>query len=127
MPAAFTQGNRFMDKLAYSTNGNQPRCPRCKEFQVNCQCVPDSPVNTKAITAILRIEKSGRAGKTVSVVAKLPANESFLKELCTELKTRCGAGGTFGVKEREGFIEIQGDKREQIRQVLIKRGYQVKG
>jgi translation initiation factor 1 len=69
------------------------------------------------------MEKKGRGGKTVTVVYGLPENAGFLKELSQELKRACGAGGTIV----EGGVELQGDLRERVRDVLQKRGYVVKG
>ncbi len=77
--------------------------------------------------AIFRIEKNGRNGKTVTVIDNLPKHESFLKELCKELKSRCGSGGTYSMEHKEGLIEIQGDKREPIKAIFTKKGYKFKG
>jgi len=73
--------------------------------------------------ARLRIEKKGRGGKTVTVVDGLPRNAAFLKNLGQELKRACGTGGAV----LEGAIELQGELRERVRDVLIKKGYVVKG
>ena len=69
------------------------------------------------------MEKSGRAGKTVTVVSGLPNNAAFLKDLCQDLKRVCGTGGTV----REGAVELHGDLRDRIRDVLQKKGFTVKG
>ena len=63
------------------------------------------------IVAKLRMEKKGRGGKTVTVIADLPRNASFLKELCQELKRACGTGGAVS----EDTIELQGDLRDRVR------------
>jgi translation initiation factor 1 len=75
------------------------------------------------VVAKLRVEKAGRGGKTVSVVYDLPANAAFLKDLCQELKRACGAGGTV----RDNAIELQGDLRDRLRELLLKKGFGVKG
>jgi translation initiation factor 1 len=75
------------------------------------------------IVAKLRLERSGRGGKTVTVVYDLPHNEAFLKTLVQELKRACGTGGTAG----HGLVELQGDQRERIRAVLTAKGFTVKG
>ena len=81
------------------------------------QAVPDR------ITARLRIEKAGRKGKTVTVVESLPRNRDFIKDLVGELKRACGSGG----KAADTHIEIQGDHREKIRDLLRAKGWVVKG
>jgi translation initiation factor 1 len=55
-------------------------------------------------TIYLHRESSGRGGKAVSLVKE------------------CGSGGTI----KDGVIEIQGEHREKIADVLRKLGYKVK-
>jgi translation initiation factor 1 len=75
------------------------------------------------IIAKLRMEKKGRGGKTMTVVYDLPQNAAFLKELAGELKRACGTGGAVV----DGGVEIQGDLRDRVRDVLVKKGWTVKG
>ena len=75
------------------------------------------------LTAKLRVEKKGRGGKTVTVVDGLPRNGTFLKELCQELKRACGTGGAV----QDQAVELQGDLRERVREVLLGKGFVVKG
>lgn len=115
-------------KLVYSTDpALNKKCPKCRELEVECTCAADFAVDTKSVTAILRIEKSGRGGKIVTVLDKLPAAETFLKELCAKLKKKCGVGGTHFIKEGVGLIEIQGDKKEQIKKILETEKIKFKG
>lgn len=99
-------------------------CPTCGWPARDCRCskrfdeaVPEKPV------AKLRIEKSGRGGKTVTVVDGLPRNAAFVAELASELKRACGVGGA----AREGALELQGDQRERLRALLAARGFTVRG
>lgn len=75
------------------------------------------------IVARLRIEKAGRRGKTVTVVEGLPRNREFLRTLAAELKRACGSGGTVD----EDRVEIQGEHRERLRELLRAKGWVVKG
>lgn len=75
------------------------------------------------VVAKLRLEKAGRGGKTVTVVYDLPRNAEFLKTLCGDLKRGCGTGGTVG----DDTVELQGDHRDRVRDLLRARGYVVKG
>ena len=75
------------------------------------------------IVAKLRVEKKGRGGKTVTVVYDLPRNAPFLKDLSQELKRSCGTGGTVV----DDTVELQGDLRDRVREVLQKKGFVVKG
>jgi translation initiation factor 1 len=77
--------------------------------------------------AVFRLEKNGRGGKTVTVIDMLPKQEIFLRELCKELKSKCGSGGTYSTAGKEGVIEIQGDKREAIKAIFDKKSFKYKG
>ncbi len=78
-------------------------------------------------TAVLRIERAGRGGKTVTVIEKLPRSEKFLNRLARILKNRCGSGGTYRIEDGAGLIEIQGDKSGLIRRVLSEEGIASRG
>lgn len=73
-------------------------------------------------TAYLHRSSKGRGGKTVTLVKELVLSEKDLKALAKKLKQACGSGGTI----KDGVIEIQGEHREKIADVLRKLGYQVK-
>ena len=99
-------------------------CPKCGQPERGCRCaearskpIPDRP------TAKLRIEKTGRGGKTVTVIYGLPNNAPYLKDLAQQLKRACGTGGT---PTSEG-VELQGDQRNRVRDLLLSKGFQVKG
>jgi len=57
------------------------------------------------------------------VVDSLPRNQDFLKALSQELKKACGTGGSAG----DGMVELQGDRRERLRELLAEKGFLVKG
>lgn len=107
----------------YSTDKGRI-CPDCGWPAGDCRCSKrfDEAVPEK-IVAKLRIEKSGRNGKTVTVVDGLPKNAEFLARLLSDLKRACGAGGSAA----ESALEIQGDQRERVRALLVARGFAVKG
>ena len=123
-----TQKKNKDTRLVYSTDPaiNQ-KCPKCKEVVSECTCVPDVDPHAYKFIAIIRIEKNGRGGKTVTVIDQLPKNELFLKDLTSILKKKCGSGGTYLMDGKEGVIEIQGDKRELIQEALEKKGIRSKG
>jgi translation initiation factor 1 len=78
-------------------------------------------------TAVFRLEKNGRGGKTVTVIDQLPKHETFLRDLCKDLKSKCGSGGTYAIEGGAGLIEIQGDKRAAIKAIFEKKGFRFKG
>nr|WP_314741363.1 stress response translation initiation inhibitor YciH [uncultured Haemophilus sp.] len=73
---------------------------------------------------IVRIQRqtSGRKGKGVCIITGLDLEDAELKLLAAELKKRSGVGGSV----KNGTIEIQGDNRELLKQVLEQKGFKVK-
>lgn len=78
-------------------------------------------------TAVFRLEKASRGGKTVTVIDQLPRNEAWVKALCKELKAKCGVGGTYSLSATHAVIEIQGDKRSELKAIFDKKSYRYKG
>ena len=107
----------------YSTQAGR-LCPTCGWPAERCQCSGrlEEAVPAK-VTAKLRLESKGRGGKSVTVVDGLPRNAPFVAELLRELKRSLGTGGT----AREGALELQGDRRDALRALLVARGFAVKG
>ena len=73
---------------------------------------------------VVRIQKqtSGRKGAGISVITGLELSDEELKKLAAELKKRCGCGGSV----KNGMIEIQGEKRDLLKQLLEQKGFTVK-
>lgn len=115
-------------RLVYSTDPKDNQvCPECKELKPECECKPQEAVTSRKFVVIFRLEKNGRGGKTVTVLDGLPKNEIFLKDLTKEIKGKCGVGGTYLMTGKEGLIEIQGDKRDQIKKLLDTKQIKYKG
>jgi translation initiation factor 1 len=72
----------------------------------------------------LKVEASrkGRGGKTVTVISGFQGKPEILADLAKQLKAQCGTGGT--VKDNE--IEIQGEHKQKIAEILKKLGYKAK-
>jgi translation initiation factor 1 len=112
-------------RTVYSTGAGRV-CAGCGWPADNCQCSSqhrkDEPLPAR-IVAKLRVEKTGRGGKTVTVIYDLPKNAAFIKELTQDLKRTCGTGGT----ALEDRVELQGELRDRVREFLQKKGFVVKG
>ena len=100
-----------------------PKCDRCGELESDCKCelLPEPSIPPEKQTARVAVEKRKR-GKTMTVVRGLADDAPQLSRLLTELKNKCGGGGTI----RDGTIEIQGAHAERICEVLRDAGYRVK-
>ncbi len=77
------------------------------------------PAKNRGRVDIIR-QTAGRGGKTVTVVANfvgigLPEKEKLAKEM----QKACGCGGTV----KNGRIEIQGDKRQEVARILTEAGF----
>lgn len=77
------------------------------------------PAKNRGRVDIIR-EKAGRGGKTVTVVRNfvgigLPEKEQLAKAM----QKACGTGGTV----KDGRIEIQGDKREEVARILTEANF----
>ena len=66
----------------------------------------------------VRRETSGRRGKAVTTVSDVPLDDDGLRELAGRLKKRCGVGGSV----KDGVIELQGDHRDAVMEVLHAEG-----
>ncbi|MBO4605821.1 MAG: translation initiation factor [Bacteroidales bacterium] len=71
---------------------------------------------------IVRIDRSGRGGKQVTLVQGFVGREDDLAELGRALKKKCGVGGT----AKDGEIVIQGDWRDRLVSLLLDMGYNAK-
>jgi len=62
-----------------------------------------------------------RYGKVMTVVEGIDAGEIDMDDLARKLKTRCAAGGTV----KDGKIELQGDHKKKVKEVLEELGFSV--
>ena len=109
------------DGIVYSTSGGRT-CPECGRPVGECVCRDAAPA--AAGDGVVRVgrETKGRKGKGVTVITGVALDREGLAKLATELKHKCGAGGTV----KGSVIEIQGDQRNLIVEELKRRGYVVK-
>jgi len=108
-------------RLVYSTDGGR-LCPQCLRTVVNCVCGSSKPAATGDGIVRLHRTTKGRGGKAVTIVKGLPLSGDALHALATQLKKKCGVGGTL----KDDNIEIQGDQRAFLKGELEKLGYTVK-
>lgn len=107
-------------RLVYSTEGSN-NCNSCGKDLRKCRCDTQKMIKGDGIVRIHR-ETKGRKGSGVSLVKGVDLENSELKKLAKELKKKCGTGGTI----KAGVIEIQGDHRDLLLNLLRQKGYTVK-
>ena len=112
-------------RLVYST-GTGRVCPECGCPRTRCVCKKgkSKPENRAAGDGIIRVKREvkGRGGKTVTTISGFPDNDVELKKLASQLKNRCGSGGSV----KDGVIILQGDHREALKVELMNLGLKVK-
>jgi len=97
-------------------------CPGCEQPVDGCTCAADQTVVQGDGTVRIAREVKGRRGKAVTVVRGLDLAAADLADLASDLKRACGTGGSV----KDGAIEVQGDKRDQVAELLRERGFRVK-
>lgn len=110
--------------LVYST-GIGRICPGCRRPVAQCVCrtAKGSAVGAGAGGPVrISRQTQGRAGRGVTVITGLALSPAELEQLASELKRRCGSGGTV----RDGIIEIQGEHRDTLLAELARRGIAAK-
>ena len=107
--------------IVYSTH-HGAMCPTCRKPVAACACraAPGMPAGD----GIVRVgrETKGRKGKGVTIITGVPLHGPALEALGSQLKKRCGSGGTV----KDGTIEIQGDHRDLVVAELEKLAWKVK-
>jgi translation initiation factor 1 len=98
--------------LVWSSSGGDRRKRRSE--------APASPPAAGGRVKVRR-EVAGRRGKPVTTVSNVPLDDAALRELAGRLKKRCGVGGS----AKDGVIELQGDHRTVVVELLRAEGYDV--
>ena len=101
-------------RIVYSEFGN---VDNSAALQRGVAEVPPNQQNLK-----IEASRKGRGGKTVTVISGFQEKPETLATLAKQLKAQCGTGGT--VKENE--IEIQGENKEKLLEIITKLGYKAK-
>jgi len=101
-------------KLVYSTDHTVLRKEKPSAPQAKLQ-----PAQQKVT---VRLDRKARGGKSVTVIEGLQMTHKERDTLLKQLKTSLGTGGTV----KETVLEIQGDHRDMVIQVMEKMGYRPK-
>ncbi len=115
-----SKGLSSLGGLVYSTDQGR-MCPDCSQPVSTCCCGQQRVQSGDGIVRVSR-ETKGRKGKGVTLISGVPLTAIELKQLAKKLKQRTSSGGSV----KEGVIEIQGDQRDLLVELLQAEGYQVK-
>lgn len=107
-------------RLVYSTETGKA-CPECEKPVQECSCKEPSIPEGDGIVRV-SLDTKGRKGKGVTLITGVSLLPDQLKKLAKELKQKCGVGGAV----KNGNIEIQGDHRELIINLLKDKSFTVK-
>ena len=102
------------DGIVYSTNSGFDYTPQESAGE---ETLPPARQSLR-----VALDKSGRAGKTVTLVTGFIGTASDLEALGKLLKNGCGTGGS--VKDQQ--ILIQGDFRDKVVKILQTGGYKAR-
>lgn len=103
-------------QVVFSTSGGDRRKRRRDERPAGDRPPPAGGGRVK-----VRREVAGRRGKPVTTVSDVPVDDAALKELAGRLKRRCGVGGSV----KDGVVELQGDHRDVVVEILRGEGFDV--
>lgn len=103
-------------KLVYSTDRAIPQKEKVPEEH------PQRSSRPPRKTVTVRLDRKGRAGKSVTVIEGLPLSRNDREALLKQLKLRLGTGGT----STDTSIEIQGDHIDALTALLQSMGHRPK-
>ncbi|NIM89444.1 MAG: stress response translation initiation inhibitor YciH [Candidatus Aminicenantes bacterium] len=92
-------------------------CPVCGLPEELCMC--EEIAREQQQIKIYSMKR--RYGKIVTIIEGIDSADIDLEDLARTLKTRCAAGGTV----KDGKIELQGEHKKKVEQVLGEMGFLV--
>ncbi len=110
-----------VNPTVYSTDSGRI-CPVCQNPIGQCVCKKMKEIPKGDGILKISLQTKGRHGKKVTVIAGFSFSGEELDNLASELKRKCGSGGSM----KENTLEIQGDFRQKVREELIGKGFKVK-
>jgi translation initiation factor 1 len=111
-----TEGLSISSEPVSGTNTSRESVPASR---ASGEPVATKPKKNRGRVDILR-QTAGRGGKTVTVVKNFVGIGLAEKEkLAKAMQRACGTGGTV----KDGQIEIQGDKREEVARILTEANF----
>lgn len=112
--------------LVYSTDPEAYRksgiCAGCRHPMAECVCRDRSRPREGTDRITVSRETRGRKGAGVTLIRGLPLSDQDLDKLAKRLKATCGVGGAV----KDGVIELQGEQRDRVVELLASEGFPAK-
>ena len=90
-------------------------CPKCGLPEIACTCETIAKESQK-----INVFTERKAfGKTYTIIKGIDEKEIDIKDLAKKLKSELACGGT----AKEGRIELQGNHKDKVRNILVKIGF----
>lgn len=117
---AKSSGRDDKRRVVFSTDP-EPETPEAPE---QLPPNPAAPIRTRQrnTPVLVTLERKGRGGKSVTVIKQVKSPPKGKQALLKQLKNKLGTGGTL----KDDDLEIQGDHRDAIVDMLKELGYQAK-
>lgn len=109
----------WLDKLA-ALKGMMPDEPETATEEV--AEAPANEKDTQSGRLDIVFERKGRAGKCATIVTGFTLDDDAIAEIASGLKRTLGTGGS----ARGGEILIQGDRRKDVLNYLISKGFKAR-
>ena len=90
-------------------------CPKCGLPEELCICQVIAKEAQKIRVSMVK----RRFGKELTIIRGVDASKIDVKSLMKRLKSKLGCGGTYKNDE----IELQGDHRGRVKDLLVKEGF----
>ncbi|MEM7819842.1 MAG: stress response translation initiation inhibitor YciH [Candidatus Aenigmatarchaeota archaeon] len=90
-------------------------CTKCGLPQELCICETIAKETHKIEISLIQ----KRYGKYMTIIKGIDTTKIDIKSLMKKLKSKLACGGTYKNDE----IELQGDHRERVREILLKEGF----
>lgn len=90
-------------------------CPKCGLPEELCICEMIAKESHKIRVSMVQ----KRFGKSMTIITGIDTSKIDIRQLMKTLKSRLACGGTYKNNE----VELQGDHRDRVKQLLIKEGF----
>lgn len=102
-------------------------CPECERALKDCTC-PRTSTGELCLPAHqpARVRREKRAGRFVTVITGLDPAATDLAQLAKELRTTLATGGSVTKIKGEQAVEVRGDHRDRVLEMLKNKGYPAK-